>query len=120
MQVPVGAEELARWLESGKQLPPLVTKDDKGKEGTIADLGWVDTKYGRKLRISIRFASGEEKAILLSKTRAALFVDKLRKVDPSLAADPQRWIGLRVIVDTVFMNSPQKGVVETPVLFPVL
>ena len=82
-------QDLQEWLKTA-DLPPFVELSDVGKTGAIVETGWVDTKYGRKLRIVIDL-NGEKKTVMLSKLVAKSFRDRM-----GIPVD--QWIGKKVKV----------------------
>lgn len=105
--MPVDQQDLLSWVEQG--LSPLISLDDKDKTGTITDVDFVDTRYGRKLRLRIDL-NGTVKTALLSRLYAAPFIKKL-------GPDTSKWHNRKVKITTILVPTP-KGVVEK--VIPVL
>jgi len=100
-------EELKEWLET-TTLPPLVTLEDVGKTATIKDVSWVDTKYGRKLKILLD-VDGEEKGLLLSKAFSKNLILQTGTYEL------EKWIGRKVTIIQV-MTTIRGEVKERPMI----
>jgi len=101
--------ELLSWVEQ-TNLPPLLSNEDVGKEGKITDVDFVDTRFGRRLRLQIDI-DGTAKNALLSRTYAAAFVKQF-------GPDTAKWKNLKVRITTVLVQTPQ-GVKEKVMPVPL-
>ena len=98
--MPVSLEEFESWIKAKGGLHPAVDFGDVGKVAEITDTQFIDTKYGRRLRVDLKFNGGEEKVIFLSKSKARTLLDYFRQKDSSLTT-PEKWIGQRVRIERV-------------------
>ena len=87
---------------------PFIRKEDKGKEGMIDKAKLVQTKFGTKLFVEIVFGN-EVKTLALGKSFSLPYVEKL-------TMDLSKWKGRKVRIQTVFVNIPQKGMIERPIM----
>ena len=98
-----------------KNFPKLLDLEDVGRQAVIKEVGFAETKYGRKLRILLD-VEGEEKSLLLGKSLArSLYRSFENRGIPTI----KDWIGKRVKVERVVIQS-RNGIIEKPVITPQL
>jgi len=98
--MPVSLEEFDAWLKESGPSVPAVTQDDVDKVATIKDAVFKDTKYGRRLLVTLQFDDGSEKVIFLSRSKGKTLAAAFAQRDPQLA-NPEKWIGQKVKVISV-------------------
>jgi len=96
----VDANEFEAWIKTQGNMHPSVDFADVGKVAQIVDTQFVDTKYGRRLRVDLQFDDGEKKVIFLSKSKARTLLDYFRQRDPALTK-PELWVGKKVRIERV-------------------
>jgi len=78
----------------------FVTIEDVGKQGTIALVDFINTKYGRKFRIVVDFGDSK-KSLILSKSQAKSVKDMMTRAGKQTLKD---WIGTKVKITSVLMS----------------
>ena len=95
MQNTIDPKELEEFIKT-VELPELINIEDVGKVGEITSTGFVETKYGKRLRMTIKF-SDKEKNALLGRQMTDRFVQVF-------GIQTNEWIGKKVVVERMLTS----------------
>ena len=104
--------EIDEWLKPSQEMREFVSLDkDKDKNCEVIETKLVDTRYGTKLFVAVKFEDGTEKTLVLSKNLA-------RKLKEYMG-DTNQWVGRKGKIVSVMINVPKLGLKECPMFQPL-